>query len=75
MTKERISRLSILIVFLTLMVSGIYLAYGPITGVAAACGSGECVYADKCYSSGACLGTMHCENGNWNQCKECCIQP
>jgi hypothetical protein len=29
------------------------------------CGVNECVYADQCYSNGACLGSQYCNGGSW----------
>jgi hypothetical protein len=75
MARARFSRMSILIVFLVLMISGIYLAYGPITGAAASCGEGQCAFADKCFDDGACMGIQYCRAGLWYQCKLCCIEP
>jgi hypothetical protein len=75
MARTRFSRVSILIIFLVLMVSGIYLAYGPTPAVFAACGEGQCEFASKCYDGGACVGIQWCHGGQWETCKICCEQP
>jgi hypothetical protein len=43
----------------------------PFPAVAGDCGSGECVYANQCYSDGACRGGQMCTSGSWQTTSLC----
>lgn len=56
---------------LCLTAAALYLSFPKTSVKAFSCGDNECVYADKCYSQGACRPGQRCDQGNWTDDSQC----
>ncbi len=56
---------------LALAAAGFYLFDAPVPARAGNCTTGQCVYADQCYDSGACRQGQRCNTGTWQDDGTC----